>query len=525
MTNTEINLRHCPKCGNLTSEAHCPNDGIATILRQAIDTSSTQIRTGDVVAGKYRITGLLGRGGFGAVCSAEHTGTGQSVALKYLALDPEQSEDDVVKRFFQEARVTASLKHPNTVRVFDFGQAENGALYMAMEMLHGKSLERVLKDHAAQGTFLSEPEIIDVALPILAALSEAHGTGLVHRDLKPANIMLCEVGADEPLVKVLDFGIARAKDSSLTGGAKSMGTPAYMSPEQCRGAQVDGRSDLYSLGIMMFRCAAGRLPYNDPNPLVLMMAHEREPLPDLKQLAGGRISDGLAEVITIVLSKAADDRFADAKSMRNALRAVQGGAWAGTPASVPAIDSGAVPALTGITGRGPSSSVVSGLGAKTGPSAVLPSVPAATPSISQQPAVGESAAKPPSRVWPIAVFGALVAVGVGAFLVLRPAETKSARPEAPGAAVVDRVPVPAPPASPPPAVVAAVPAPAPAIAVPAPPSPTAELQVAPAPVAAPVAAPAIAVAPPPAAKPVAKPVAKKSPAAVKARGDDFVPPP
>ena len=325
MTDLTPGQRQCPKCNTVTTAALCPNDGIATIVRTSVEANPTLVQIGDVVAGRYRVTKLIGRGGFGAVCAAEHTGTGQAVALKYLALDPNSTEDDVVKRFFQEARVTSSLRHPNTVRVFDFGQAENGALFMAMELLHGPTLDQHLRDLAAQGEVLTQAQAVDVGIAVLRALGEAHGANLVHRDLKPANIMLAEVPNDDPVVKVLDFGIARAKDSSLTGSGRALGTPAYMSPEQCRGAELDGRSDLYSLAIILYRCVAGQLPFTDSNPLTLMYQHDASEPPALRTVARTPLSDAFVEIVHRALAKPAAARFDDAKAMRLALEAARNG--------------------------------------------------------------------------------------------------------------------------------------------------------------------------------------------------------
>lgn len=317
-------LRQCPQCRLVTSEMLCPNDGLATIVRTVLDgIRDMHLRPGDIVGGRYRITGTLGRGGFGVVCTAVHTGTGQAVALKYLTTDPESGEDDVPRRFFQEAKITAALRHPNTVRLFDFGQAENGALYMVMELLHGPTLEEVLSGLAARGEVLSESAALDIAIPVLRALSEAHEAELVHRDLKPANIMLAHVPGDEPMVKVLDFGIARVKNSSLTGSNRALGTPAYMSPEQCRGGDIDGRSDLYALGVILYRCVAGEAPFDHTNRMKVMWMHNMATVPDLRPKARTPLSEHYVGAVRQVLAKNADDRFADARAMRHALEYVR----------------------------------------------------------------------------------------------------------------------------------------------------------------------------------------------------------
>jgi serine/threonine-protein kinase len=330
---TPTALRRCPLCGNQTAASHCPKDGTSTVAAaNPLARSATSYKPGEIVSGRYRVLGVLGRGGFGAVYAAEHTGTAQKVALKMLALEAGAAGgDDVVKRFYREAQVTANLSHPNTVRVFDVGQADDGPLFIAMEMLKGPSLEQVLKRMYKAGQRLSEPQVLDIAIPILKSLGEAHKAGLVHRDMKPANVMIVQGPDDEPLVKVLDFGIARAQDSSLTGSGKALGTPTYMSPEQCTGKALDGRSDLYSVGVMLYRCACGKPPFEHESLMTLMYAHTHEPPPDPAVLNVALSGDFVA-LLMKAMAKKPDERFADAKEMRQACEALRGGAWAATPA-------------------------------------------------------------------------------------------------------------------------------------------------------------------------------------------------
>lgn len=188
---------------------------------------------GDELAGRYRVGHALGRGGFGAVYTGEHLGTHQQVAIKMLS--PPSSEGEVARehheRFLREARITARLAHPNTVRVFDVGEAADGPLFLVMELLRGPTLEHVLSRLEEREQTMSELAAIHIALPVLGSLAEAHNAGLVHRDLKPANIMLRGVSGNEPVVKVLDFGCSRTIDSELTSDGIVLGTPGYMSPE------------------------------------------------------------------------------------------------------------------------------------------------------------------------------------------------------------------------------------------------------------------------------------------------------
>lgn len=324
---TEI-LRFCPNCGSRAAVEYCADDGVATFELKGGDPESAKLEPGALVAGKYRVIKLLGRGGFGAVYEAEHTGGLGRMALKLLALD-QQDEDDV-RRFYREAQVTAQLRHANTVRVFDVGQVKTGALFLAMELLRGKSLEDELKDRGKQGKVMAQGEAIDVACDVLRSLSEAHGSGLVHRDLKPANLMLTEVDGDL-MTKVLDFGIAHVQDSSLTGTGRALGTPMYMSPEQCTGGPIDARSDLYALGIILYRCVTGKVPFGDPNPLTIMFAHISQPPPDLYASARTPINDAFAVALHKALAKDPGQRFANAREMRAALEAAKSQPLVETP--------------------------------------------------------------------------------------------------------------------------------------------------------------------------------------------------
>ena len=289
---------------------------------------------GDVIAGRYRVTHIVGRGAMGAVYGAEHIETGQGVAVKCMLIS-EAEGDQFVRRFSQEARVMASLRSPNTIRIYDFGRDSGGALYMAMELLEGVPLDKRIRDLQRQGKALGERETLEIGIQILRSLGEAHGKGLVHRDMKPGNVFLTDDGSGEVLTKVLDFGIARVADSSLTNAGNILGTPTYMSPEQWDGGELDARADLYAVGCILFCCATGQPPYRSgDNVLSLMKKHCFSPIPDVRELATEPLSEGFAHVVQIALAKERADRFADARTMREALQAVLGGAWAGTPLAI-----------------------------------------------------------------------------------------------------------------------------------------------------------------------------------------------
>ncbi len=313
--------RTCPSCGSTTDLRFCPHDGTATVEGRALFADPTALRAGDVVNGRYRITELIGRGGFGAVYAGEHTGTHQEVALKLLMPSDDDPKTDI-RRFHQEAELTASLRHPNTVRVFDVGQTQHGALFLAMELLQGQTLEDRLQALEAHRLPLPQEEALDLAIQTLKALSEAHGKGLVHRDLKPANLMLTEFEGDR-LIKVLDFGIARREGSTLTGRGRALGTPAYMSPEQCMGDEVDGRADLYALACILFRCLTGRTPFEAETALQMMQGHALAPVPDVALASRLPVAPGLKSAIERALAKNAKERFQSAREMRATLEIVK----------------------------------------------------------------------------------------------------------------------------------------------------------------------------------------------------------
>ncbi len=328
--------RRCPICNTQTAAQHCPSDGTQTLRQGAATRDALSYRPGEVLGGRYKVLGTLGRGGFGAVYAGEHTGTKQLVALKVLALDASTADDDVVKRFFQEAQVTARLKAQNTVRLFDVGQDDGGPLFLAMELLEGPNLQLVLKALKSEGRVMTEPQTLDIAIAVLRSLHEAHGHGLVHRDLKPANVILATSEDDEPLVKVLDFGIARTQDSSLTGSGRALGTPSYMSPEQCECEPLDGRSDLYSLGVILFECVCGVLPYVNDSAMGVMYMHRHGEIPSLRAAAQTPVSTGFVQVVQRLLAKSPSARAKDARSLRAELEALRSQSHvAGTPPPLP----------------------------------------------------------------------------------------------------------------------------------------------------------------------------------------------
>jgi serine/threonine-protein kinase len=256
--------------------------------------------------GNYRVIKELGRGGMGAVYLAEHTLIGKKAAAKILL--PQLSRDpEIVNRFFNEARAATQIRHPGIVEIFDFGHHESGCAYLVMEFLEGETLSmRLLRD----GGRLTHPWLIEVTRQLASALKAAHEKGIVHRDLKPDNVFVVP-DPDLPLgvrIKVLDFGIAKLSSDGGEGSMKTrtgavMGTPAYMSPEQCRGAgQVDARSDIYSLGCMMYEMACGRPPYLGQGPGDVIGAHIYAPIPQLD------FTGPLANLIVRTLQKTPDQR-------------------------------------------------------------------------------------------------------------------------------------------------------------------------------------------------------------------------
>ncbi|HAN32706.1 MAG TPA: hypothetical protein DCQ06_14025 [Myxococcales bacterium] len=311
--------RLCPLCGLQSEELRCPEDGTVTLL--LTEMPDHRLLSGQEVNERYVIDKMIGRGGFGAVYRATSLATGQPVAIKVMGISLLHDDAEQIQRFYAEAQITAGLKHPNTIRVFDFGQTSEGALYIAMELLSGQELTDLMRQRRKENRTLTQQETITIALQVLRSLSEAHLKGLVHRDLKPHNIFLNEVPGDEPAVKVLDFGIAKRLGSQLTGTGQAFGTPAYMSPEQAQNKAVDGRSDLYSLAIVMFQCVTGSCPFEGENPLAVLLAHVNQPAPDVMQQSQTPITEQFAAIIERALSKRGEDRFDDAQQMRRALEA------------------------------------------------------------------------------------------------------------------------------------------------------------------------------------------------------------
>lgn len=266
--------------------------------------------------GRYRVEAMIGRGSMGAVYLGRDPQIGRQVAIKTLALTREFSGDQLVEargRFFREAETAGRLQHPDIVTIFDAGETQDLA-WIAMEFVNGHDLQM----DAVPGRLLPLPQLLEITARVAEALAHAHSQGVVHRDIKPANVM---VDAAAGLVKVMDFGVARITDANRTRTGLVLGTPSYMSPEQMAGRPVDGRSDLYSLGVMLFQLLTGELPHAAESMSKLMFQIVNEPAPDVRTRRPD-VPEALANVVALALEKRPEVRYADGRQMAADLRAV-----------------------------------------------------------------------------------------------------------------------------------------------------------------------------------------------------------
>jgi serine/threonine-protein kinase len=312
----------CPRCSAPCGETHSFCFACGGQLEH------TQTREdpllGRTLPGGYRVTHMVGIGGMGRVYCAEQVALGRTVAVKVV--HPHLADDELAAaRFLNEARTASRLSHPNSVAIFDFGRTEQGQPYIVMEYLRGRDLGRVAHDEGP----LTMRRITDVLKQTLAALEEAHALGIVHRDLKPDNVVLEPLRSGLDFVKVVDFGLAKVLEDTpapstgrgaLTRPGLVCGTPEYMSPEQGRGDTLDGRADLYSVGIVLFELLTGKVPFTGETATRTLLLQLNEPVPDPRNANPERTIPAPFATITLrALAKAREDRFQTPREFSDAL--------------------------------------------------------------------------------------------------------------------------------------------------------------------------------------------------------------
>jgi serine/threonine-protein kinase len=339
----------------------------------------------EILDGQFRIIKKIGTGGMGSVYKAEQPDMNRMVAVKILHAKL-KNRHDLVSRFRREARAMSHLTHPNTVKVMMYGELETGELYIVMEYLEGRNMNQIVR---RQG-----PLPVERAIPILVqvcgALEEAHELGIIHRDMKPENIFLTNSGGITDFPKVLDFGLAKVTERELRPGSIMLtqegmvfGTPEFMSPEQAQGLELDRRSDIYSLAVILYEALTGKLPFDARSSMEYIQLHVTKPPISLdERVEGMSFPPGLGAVIAKALAKEANGRFATANDFAEALAA-----FAPMPAGLPtSLPSGGGLARADVSGQSPAA--ISGPVAAnaSGSNAALGSGPGLTTEAATEPA-------------------------------------------------------------------------------------------------------------------------------------------
>ncbi|MFU8806785.1 MAG: serine/threonine protein kinase, partial [Bradymonadaceae bacterium] len=265
--------------------------------------------------GEYTFTRKLGEGGMGAVYLAQQDTIDQKIAVKVLHANAADS-DEIVQRFHREARVISMLTHPNIIRVFIFGRTEDNLLYLAMEYVEGRTMRDAV---GPQG--VDEITAIKIMKQLCSGLSEAHDLGIIHRDLKPDNVLLTRFRGEDNFVKILDFGIAKLNEpdgkpeQKLTQAGIVYGTPEYLSPEQAQALELDQRTDIYSLGVMLYEMMTGKVPFTASTPVSILTMHVFNEPPKPSEVAPGKVAPSMERIILKALAKDPTHRYTHALDM------------------------------------------------------------------------------------------------------------------------------------------------------------------------------------------------------------------
>ena len=334
-------MKKCPQCGVEYPDTTtlCPADGIA--LEKTDDSL-----IGTTLAGKYRIEERLNEGGMGTVYRATHVLMEKTVAIKVLR--PSLAADEkIVARFSREARAASRISHPNALSVTDFGEDENGIVFLVMELLSGRTLKQVIREEGP----LPLTRVVDITRQVGDALHAAHQQGVVHRDLKSDNIMLLDTMTGDH-AKVLDFGIAKIneqeghRDVGLTAPNLVIGTPQYMSPEQCsQDSEIDSRSDIYSLGVILYEMLVGHVPFTAESPTMVMMRHLQDPVPSVLEERKD-LPASVARVIARAMAKLPSNRYQNVAELVEDLTIASGTAQFAPVPAQPPVSTGETTAVT-----------------------------------------------------------------------------------------------------------------------------------------------------------------------------------
>jgi serine/threonine-protein kinase len=406
---------------------------------------------GRVIAGRFKIVSLLARGGMGKVYVAEQAPLGRVCALKVL--NPNYNGDadpEFHRRFYREANISSRITHPNSVTIFDYGKTDDEIYYMAMELLEGQTLHQAIRE---AGSF-PEERVGRISAQICRALREAHALEVIHRDLKPANIFLTRHGDGDDFVKILDFGLVKQlgerPEEQLTQTGLFMGSPKYMAPEQIQGGVVDPRTDIYSLGIMMYEMLTGKVPFERATSVNILMAHVGEPPPPMRQVNPNLVCSPMFEDLVMrCIAKDPNERYTTMDDVLYALKRAHGVSLTGQLAALTSggwSPLGTIPPGTGSVPPPPyapnapgtaASALSSGMTAamSTGPSQVgqvgqlsssppppvrgtASSIPAASAAIDTSLELAQM--RPRSKIWiPLGVLGAAVLGGVLGMVVFK----------------------------------------------------------------------------------------------------------